>query len=120
MTQVMAIVGDPIYLPCDISTQDDDDAVLLVLWYREDLGTPIYRYLIIVFVVYLYYVYGGKILQRFPVVSEANAGVCGICTHSKQLGSLVMSATDASYALRFYMLLAYNSHDSYNSRYHRV
>lgn len=54
MTQVMAIVGDPIYLPCDISTQDDDDAVLLVLWYREDLGTPIYRYLIINFIFYLH------------------------------------------------------------------
>lgn len=43
MTQVVAVVGEPVYLPCDISTQDEEDAVLLVLWYREDLGTPIYR-----------------------------------------------------------------------------
>ncbi|GBP87016.1 hypothetical protein EVAR_55300_1 [Eumeta japonica] len=42
MTQVVAVAGEPAYLPCDISTQDEEDAVLLVLWYREDLGTPIY------------------------------------------------------------------------------
>ncbi|XP_035449485.1 hemicentin-2 isoform X1 [Spodoptera frugiperda] len=42
MTQVVAVAGEPVYLPCDIATQDEDDAVLLVLWYREDLGTPIY------------------------------------------------------------------------------
>ena len=43
MTQVVAVAGEPVYLPCDVATQDEDDAVLLVLWYREDLGTPIYR-----------------------------------------------------------------------------
>ncbi|CAH1186722.1 unnamed protein product [Phyllotreta striolata] len=37
-----AVVGDPVYLPCDISTLEPGDQVLLVLWYREDLGTPIY------------------------------------------------------------------------------
>ncbi|CAH2265175.1 jg16831 [Pararge aegeria aegeria] len=42
MTAVVAVAGEPAYLPCDIATQDEDDAVLLVLWYREDLGTPIY------------------------------------------------------------------------------
>ncbi|XP_013147815.1 PREDICTED: hemicentin-2 isoform X1 [Papilio polytes] len=42
MTQLVAVAGEPVYLPCDIATQDEDDAVLLVLWYREDLGTPIY------------------------------------------------------------------------------
>ncbi|RZF47470.1 hypothetical protein LSTR_LSTR007397, partial [Laodelphax striatellus] len=48
--QVQAVAGDAVFLPCDISTTDDvpvhqkdnEDAVLLVLWYREDLGTPIY------------------------------------------------------------------------------
>lgn len=39
---VTAVAGDAVYLPCDITT-DSGDAVLLVLWYREDLGTPIYR-----------------------------------------------------------------------------
>lgn len=39
---VEAVVGDPVYLPCDISTKDPSDQVVLVLWYREDLGTPIY------------------------------------------------------------------------------
>ncbi|CAG9105644.1 unnamed protein product [Plutella xylostella] len=42
-TQVVAVAGEPAYLPCDIATQEEDDAVLLVLWYKEDLGTPIYR-----------------------------------------------------------------------------
>ncbi|XP_044729673.1 uncharacterized protein LOC123293023 [Chrysoperla carnea] len=39
---LQAVVGEPVYLPCDISTITPNDAVLLVLWYREDLGTPIY------------------------------------------------------------------------------
>ncbi|KAJ8874005.1 hypothetical protein PR048_024845 [Dryococelus australis] len=42
MYHVQAVLGDAVYLPCDISTVDHGDAVLLVLWYREDLGTPIY------------------------------------------------------------------------------
>lgn len=69
---VRAIAGQQARLPCDISLVSDEeddlsdsgvdsppldgesslasgtilrDAVLLVLWYRDDLGTPIYRYL---------------------------------------------------------------------------
>lgn len=37
------VAGEAVYLPCDISTQAENDQVALVLWYREDLGTPIYR-----------------------------------------------------------------------------
>lgn len=36
------VAGEAVYLPCDISTQAENDQVALVLWYREDLGTPIY------------------------------------------------------------------------------
>lgn len=38
-----ALSGETIYLPCNVSTYEGDDAVL-ILWYREDKGTPIYRY----------------------------------------------------------------------------
>lgn len=41
------ILGDSVSLPCEISIADGphemEDSVVLVLWYREDLGTPIYR-----------------------------------------------------------------------------
>lgn len=41
------IVGDRVYLPCDISTaegpQETEDSAVLVLWYKENSGTPIYR-----------------------------------------------------------------------------
>ncbi|KAK6638619.1 hypothetical protein RUM43_006886 [Polyplax serrata] len=40
--QVTAVQGDPVYMPCNISTSEEGDAVVIVLWYREDLGTPIY------------------------------------------------------------------------------
>jgi len=40
---MLAVSGDPIYMPCDINTEEPMDSVVLVLWYREDLGTPIYR-----------------------------------------------------------------------------
>jgi hypothetical protein len=39
---MLVISGEQIFMPCDINT-DSDDSVVLVLWYREDLGTPIYR-----------------------------------------------------------------------------
>ncbi|XP_063905692.1 nephrin isoform X2 [Zophobas morio] len=42
VTHLEVVAGEPVYLPCDISTSDANDQVLLVLWYREDLGTPIY------------------------------------------------------------------------------
>ncbi|XP_050100509.1 protein turtle homolog B [Anopheles aquasalis] len=37
-----ALVGETIYLPCNISTHETGDNVVLVLWYREDKGSPIY------------------------------------------------------------------------------
>lgn len=39
-----ALIGETIYLPCNVSTHEVGDDVILVLWYREDKGTPIYRY----------------------------------------------------------------------------
>jgi hypothetical protein len=44
MYSIDAIVGETIYLPCNISTHEHGDDVVLILWYREDKGTPIYRY----------------------------------------------------------------------------
>lgn len=43
ISHIVALVGDPTYLPCDISTTQEGDSVHLVLWYREDLGTSVYR-----------------------------------------------------------------------------
>ncbi|XP_031328337.1 uncharacterized protein LOC116159494 [Photinus pyralis] len=42
VTDLQVVSGDPAYLPCDIATSVPNDHVLLVLWYKEDLGTPIY------------------------------------------------------------------------------
>ncbi|XP_037949413.1 neural cell adhesion molecule 2 isoform X2 [Teleopsis dalmanni] len=35
------LIGGTIYLPCNIGNLEED-AILLILWYREDIGTPIY------------------------------------------------------------------------------
>jgi len=51
MMDVHAVIKETANLPCDISIPKDptnsrhiiDDDVILVLWYREDLGRPIYR-----------------------------------------------------------------------------
>uniref|UniRef100_A0A182W1B1 Ig-like domain-containing protein n=1 Tax=Anopheles minimus TaxID=112268 RepID=A0A182W1B1_9DIPT len=37
-----ALVGETIYMPCNVSTHEPGDNVVLVLWYREDKGSPIY------------------------------------------------------------------------------
>ncbi|XP_063994020.1 neural cell adhesion molecule 2-like [Diachasmimorpha longicaudata] len=42
ISHVIAVEGDDTYLPCDISTSDEDDSVHLVLWYREDLDASVY------------------------------------------------------------------------------
>ncbi|XP_059218343.1 protein turtle [Stomoxys calcitrans] len=38
---IEAISGETIYLPCNVSINEGDE-VVLILWYREDRGTPIY------------------------------------------------------------------------------
>lgn len=38
-----ALISETVYLPCNVSTYDAGDEVVLVLWYRADKGTPIYR-----------------------------------------------------------------------------
>jgi hypothetical protein len=50
VVEVQAVIKETANLPCDISIPIDsnssrhpDDDVILVLWYREDLGRPIYR-----------------------------------------------------------------------------
>lgn len=42
VVNIQVVAGEPAYLPCDISTKDPHDQVLLVLWYR-DSGPPVYR-----------------------------------------------------------------------------
>ena len=41
---VMTVEGGIAELPCDIKAPTHGDSVYLVLWYRKDSGTPIYRY----------------------------------------------------------------------------
>jgi len=41
LVQMSAVQGDNAHMPCDISAEDDD-TVVIIMWYREDLGTPIY------------------------------------------------------------------------------
>ena len=40
---VMTVEGGIAELPCDIRAPSVGDSVYLVLWYRKDSGTPIYR-----------------------------------------------------------------------------
>lgn len=42
MYHITAVQGDPVYLPCDISTNEEGDGMVIVLWYKGDSGTPIY------------------------------------------------------------------------------
>ncbi|XP_049814005.1 hemicentin-1-like [Schistocerca nitens] len=42
LQQVHVLAGGDARLPCDVSSMESGDAAQLVLWYREDLGTPVY------------------------------------------------------------------------------
>ena len=37
-----ALIGNSIALPCNITPPSSDDGVSLILWYRDDLSSPIY------------------------------------------------------------------------------
>ena len=41
-SDVVGVVGGKVALPCNITPPSQDDAVSLVLWYKEDSTTPIY------------------------------------------------------------------------------
>ena len=44
---VTTVEGGRVELPCDIKAPTPGDSVYLVLWYRKDSGTPIYRYILL-------------------------------------------------------------------------
>ena len=43
VTVITALANASVSLPCDISTPNVHERVTFILWYREDLGIPIYR-----------------------------------------------------------------------------
>ncbi|XP_054746887.1 uncharacterized protein LOC129252242 [Anastrepha obliqua] len=44
LTSVQGVLGRQAMLPCDISPMERDDAVYMVLWFREGDGEPIYNF----------------------------------------------------------------------------
>uniref|UniRef100_A0A0K8U830 Hemicentin-1 n=1 Tax=Bactrocera latifrons TaxID=174628 RepID=A0A0K8U830_BACLA len=44
LTPVQGVLGRQAMLPCDISPMERDDAVYMVLWFREGDGEPIYNF----------------------------------------------------------------------------
>lgn len=43
MEEVQGVLGKKKGLPCDITPRDRDDAVAMVLWFKETIGEPLYR-----------------------------------------------------------------------------
>lgn len=44
MEEVHGVLGKKQSLPCDIRTRDRDDAVAMVLWFKETVGEPLYSF----------------------------------------------------------------------------
>lgn len=42
MTQIVVLANRTVNLPCDISLPNNHEQVTLILWYREDIGVPIF------------------------------------------------------------------------------
>lgn len=47
ITSVQGILARQALLPCDINPLERDDAVCMVLWFREGDGEPLYRFVYI-------------------------------------------------------------------------
>lgn len=43
VTVITALANSTVSLPCDISIPNAHERVTFILWYREDLGIPIFR-----------------------------------------------------------------------------
>lgn len=43
VTEVQGVLGKKTALPCDITARDKDDAVYMVLWFKDADGEPLYR-----------------------------------------------------------------------------
>lgn len=43
VTSVQGVLAKQAMLPCDITPLDRDDAVYMVLWFKEGDGEPLYR-----------------------------------------------------------------------------
>lgn len=43
ITSVAGVLGKQAMLPCDITPLERDDAVYMVLWFKEGDGEPLYR-----------------------------------------------------------------------------
>lgn len=41
---VDGVVAKTTHLPCDITPSESDDAVYMVLWFKDGDGEPLYRY----------------------------------------------------------------------------
>uniref|UniRef100_A0A1B6C6V9 Uncharacterized protein n=1 Tax=Clastoptera arizonana TaxID=38151 RepID=A0A1B6C6V9_9HEMI len=44
VVDIQGVLGKKAFLPCDIATKDDHDAVYMVLWFKESGGEPIYSF----------------------------------------------------------------------------
>jgi hypothetical protein len=44
MVEVHGVLGKKKGLPCDITPKDRDDAVAMVLWFKETIGEPLYSF----------------------------------------------------------------------------
>ncbi|KAG8250317.1 hypothetical protein J6590_104037, partial [Homalodisca vitripennis] len=45
--EIEVVLGSMAKLPCDLVPPEDDDSVALVIWYKDDDKTPIYRYVLV-------------------------------------------------------------------------
>jgi hypothetical protein len=43
IVDVRGVLGKKTMMPCDITPRDRDDAVYMVLWFKEADGEPLYR-----------------------------------------------------------------------------
>lgn len=43
MESIQGVAGQKAILPCNIQPRESNDAVSMVLWFKEDSGEPLYR-----------------------------------------------------------------------------
>lgn len=52
LVPVDAVEGRSVKFPCDVSSPNPADKVYMVFWFKDDSGVPLYRYNLIIFLLY--------------------------------------------------------------------
>lgn len=70
ITSVQGVLARQAMLPCDITPLERDDAVYMVLWFREGDGEPLYRFVCLF--CFICYTFTVENVNKYEMIEKSN------------------------------------------------